>query len=125
MGEEARKKTSLTKLRQYRSNPKLARSENPTIQKICWAAGVYEGDGTVGGGVVSVFQKDRWILDKLQTLFGGSVSISKDGRYPTRTYHMWKIAGARARGFLMTIYELLSPRRQAQALPVFTASGGK
>jgi len=75
---------------------------------------------------VSVFQKDRWILDKLQTFFGGSVKIAPvDKRYPEKVYHLWRIAGARARGFLMTIYELLSPRRQAQALPVFTVSGGK
>ena len=126
MGEETRSKISLAKMRQHRSNPKLTRTKNPTIQEICWAAGIYEGDGTVGGSTVSVFQKDRWILDKLQTLFGGSVRIAPvDKRYPKNIYHMWRIAGARARGFLMTIYELLSPRRQAQALPVFTASGGK
>ena len=89
-------------------------TEKPTIQDIAWAAGIYEGEGhSVKNGknstTVVITQKDRWLLDRLQKLFGGSV-FNRYGRI-----HKWQINGARARGFLMTIYKFLSPRRQFQA----------
>ena len=47
-------------------------------------------------------------------MFGGSVNpgheVNKD--------FVWRIHGARARGFLQTIYGLLSPRRKEQILMV-------
>jgi hypothetical protein len=68
-------------------------TKHPTLNNIYWAAGIYEGEGTcqstrncVG---VHITQKDPWILHELQSL--------------------------RARGFLYTIFPLLSPRRKEQA----------
>ena len=106
-----------------KSDPRLARSRNPTPQELCWAAGIYEGEGTFGYRNVAVVQKEPWLPFKLQTLFGGSVKTFTDKRYPDRPYYLWRISGARARGFLMSIYELLSPHKQAQARPEFTVLG--
>ena len=94
--------------------PRLAPTECPTIRDIIWAAGFYEGEGTCGhnGGhscQVGITQKDAWTLRRMQALFGGGV-----GEQGRRGCFQWHISGARARGFLMTIYGLLSPRRQAQ-----------
>ena len=87
---------------------------------IAWAAGVFEGEGNVRAAVnkrsnrgpsypsVVVDQKDRWILDKLQRLFGGHV-MAYEGFYGT--YHRWSIHGPLALGFMFTIYTFLSPRR--------------
>lgn len=84
---------------------------HPNIKDIYWATGIYEGEGTCSKGNRSVqlfiCQKDIWILNKLKTLFGGNIGKSNH-------CHQWHIHGARARGFLMTIYCLLSPRRQEQ-----------
>ena len=64
------------------------------------------------GEQARVVQKDLWVLERFQLLFGGSIGTchSKDGR----TWSYWHVSGARARGFLMSIYGLLSPRRQEQ-----------
>ena len=95
-----------------------------TAKDIAWAAGVYEGEGTCARPtkaartqLVSVTQKDRWLCDKLKELFGGWVykyTYPATGNRPARTYHYWKLTGPAARGFLMTIYLFLSPRRKQQ-----------
>lgn len=85
---------------------------------IAWAAGIYEGEGSVafygrkepGRSRIIVVQKDPWILYRLQSLFGGSV----DGPYKSRNVQMWRITGPRAAGFAMTIFSFLSPRRRQQ-----------
>jgi len=92
--------------------PRLAPSQKPTVQDIYWAAGIYEGEGTCNNPKnsekVAVSQKDTWLLYRLQELFGGAI-------YPDhKPCSVWNLSGARARGFLQTIYMLLSPRRQEQ-----------
>lgn len=86
---------------------------------IAWAAGIFEGEGSIvrtKNGPNSTIeriivpQKDTWILHKLHSLFGGSV----DGPYPSRPISMWRLNGARARGFAQTVFSFLSPRRRAQ-----------
>lgn len=111
--------------------PGHERSFSPTLLSIAWAAGIYEGEGTAlrakggrGSEHVAVTQKDPWILYRLADLFGGNIHaqpsrgpVSILGK-PPKEYglqHTWYIGGARARGFLMTIYYFLSPRRRLQA----------
>lgn len=92
---------------------------HPRTLDTTWAAGVFEGEGYAGrAGTkfkterVSVTQKDRWLVEKLRALFGGSICDASDGM------HHWIVGGARARGFLMTIYVFLSPWRKAQVRKV-------
>lgn len=97
--------------------------KKPTVKDIYWAAGVWEGEGsvqskgrsnTVG---VTVSQKDRELCDKMAELFGGNV-----GKYHNKDnvhrkggdYFVWTVSGARGAGFLMTIYPLLTQRRKVQ-----------
>lgn len=94
----------------------LEPSEPVTTQDIVWAAGIFEGEGScsrIGGGAqsehASVEQKDSWVTERLRSYFGGSEKPRRD-----RSMHMWYIDGARARGFLQSIYGLMSPRRQEQ-----------
>lgn len=83
-----------------------------SAQDIAWAAGVYEGEGSVQIPSkrqrtvnVQVTQKDPWLCYRLQELFGGRVREN-------RNYKVWVISGPKARGFLMTIFLFLSPRRK-------------
>ena len=105
--------------------PGLDPTERPTVRDIEWVAGVYEGEGSCGhargssGGTthatVGQTDKTEWLVRRLQALFGGSVYRSSRKRgNPNFDARSWHIHGARARGFLMTIYFRLSPRRQAQ-----------
>lgn len=87
--------------------------ETPTSEDIAWAAGIYEGEGYcqpphLG---ISITQKDRWMLERLRSLFGGSIGEKSNGKNDT-TYYRWRLSGSRAHGFAMTIYSYLSPRRK-------------
>lgn len=103
------------------SNPRFHSIEHPTTQAIAWAAGIYEGEGSCalrkrknpGAPQVSVAQKDPWLIDRLQSLFGGAVAHYDSKKHNAR-YYYWRASGFRARGFLLTIYKFLSPRRQQQ-----------
>ena len=85
-------------------------TESVGTADLAWAAGVYEGEGSCAYGAGSeaarIGQKDTWLLYRLKALFGGSVHLSETS--------VWQIYGAKARGFLQSIYGLLSPRRQKQ-----------
>jgi len=85
---------------------------------IIWAAGIFEGDGysqhsarTEKAGVTQV---DAWLPTRLRSLFGGSVRQRKQQKPRWKPPYEWTVTGARARGFLQSIYGLLSPRRQEQ-----------
>ena len=97
--------------------PGLAPTKHPTNYDIAWAAGIYEGEGSCrtsrGGVQIHIGQKDEWLCPKLKTLFGGTVAIVQMNGQP---FYNWSLSGARARGFLMTIYMFLSPRRQEQVV---------
>lgn len=95
---------------------------SPAMKDIYWAAGIYEGEGSAyrngsNGITVSVSQKDLWLLHRMKELFGGALYLATHKKANTSE---WVIHGSRARGFAMTIYSLLSPRRQEQ----LRAAGG-
>jgi hypothetical protein len=102
-----------------RSDPRLAPTEHPNSLDIAWAAGIFEGEGSCClqryGFFIALFQKERWLLDRLRALFGGSVN---DGYQGAGSFNAgepiahWQLSGARARGFVMTIYKFLSPHRK-------------
>lgn len=118
------------------TNPRLAPTLHPTIVDIAWAAGVYEGEGAVllrsgkiqygdSRPIVSVCQKDEWLPQRLQSLFGGGITHyrHKRGNGAGNYYFYWRLAGVRGVGFLMTIYGLLSPRRQGQIREALSLTG--
>ena len=99
--------------------PSLAPTERPSNYDIAWAAGIYEGEGNCKWTSclnICVGQNDLWLLERLRTLFGGSVSskVNKSGCW------FWRLTGARARGFAYTIFSFLSPKRRSQLKQVFT-----
>ncbi len=96
-----------------RENLRPTAGRPPSLAEIAWASGLYEGEGSVTGvGQAFITQKEPWVLLRVRDLFGGTVG----GPYvwTTRRFYRWHAAGARGRGFLMTVYPFLSPRRQRQ-----------
>ena len=88
--------------------------QSPCLLDIAWAAGVYEGEGHARFGEtlqVVIVQKDRWLLERFITLFGGAIY----GPHGHSGCFNWYISGVRARGFLLTVFTFLSPRRRLQA----------
>lgn len=95
--------------------PSQNRIYMPVPIEIAWSAGIYEGEGSVHKRTktskrisATVTQKDRWILEILIELWGGSIYIQKNG------VSNWFIYGDKAEPFLYVIYPYLSPRRKEQ-----------
>lgn len=101
-----------------------AKNDKPiTPVEIAWAAGIWEGEGSCWPNArtrlrgaatthANVTQRDpeRWVLERLRFYFGGSIGL-EDTTDPESCFR-WAVTGARARGFLMTIYVFLSPWRR-------------
>lgn len=92
----------------------------PTTRDLYWAAGFLEGEGyfghTGGSEVVRAPQVNPEPVERLLKLFGGRVTLNKR-KTPAGNdtqYWVWQVSGARARGVMMTLYSLLSNKRQAQ-----------
>lgn len=94
-------------------------ARKPTLEEIYWIAGLFEGEGSLCRGQVSIPQKEREILDHVRRLLGGGVGgpyVKTDRRTGKHTSHfVWYATGPRARSIARTLYHLLSTRRQAQA----------
>jgi hypothetical protein len=91
---------------------------SPSLQDIAWAAGFLEGEGSfVRRGVstvVSAGQLTEEPLRRLLALFGGSVSPYTMKRPRPKQFWTWRASGARGRGVAMTVYSMMSARRQEQ-----------
>lgn len=88
-----------------------------------WAAGFLEGEGSFvfhgTSPAVNCAQVQLQPLKKLHEMFGGSIitrHLGKDKGWKEQNY--WYRYGAAAIGIMMTLYPLLSKRRQEQILPV-------
>ena len=112
-----------------RKTPKATKT--PTRLDLAWAAGFLDGEGcfhTNGGNrklspfwnnvAVSCAQRyPEGLLDRLQAMFGGSIRQydtqwnNASGHQTSIIFH-WRTSGSRARGIMLTLYPLLSPRRQ-------------
>lgn len=114
-------------------SPEDERAGPITTIEIAWAAGVFEGEGSCQPSakgkrhriLASVTQKDRWMLERLQAMFGGTFGTARS-RLHGKDYvtPRWYVTGPRARGFLMTIYVFLSPRRRAQVRAALERTSG-
>jgi len=91
---------------------------SPTIKDIYWAAGYLEGEACffwhkrTHSQQITVASTDEGPIARLQELFGGSI-VYKVKKTPNHKpqWH-WNAHGQRARGIMMTLYPLLSIRRQ-------------
>lgn len=88
-----------------------------------WTVGFLEGEGSfsLSGGTpakhprVQATQVQLWPLEKLQALFGGWISPKKPQGFGWQPVNSWALTqGPQAVGLMMTLYPLMSPRRQEQ-----------
>lgn len=94
---------------------------SPGIRQIEWAAGFLEGEGSFrSSGTrrgctehVNVAQQQREPLGRMQRYFGGKIAHYTP-KTRSRPYYTWNISGERARGVILTVFALMSPRRQGQ-----------
>lgn len=82
-------------------------------------AGFMEGDGSFLFGknrylVVTAAQVQRWPLERLQRLCGGSISERRSKNPKWSLIYIWTLTGPVAAGLMMTLYSLMSEHRKGQ-----------
>lgn len=101
----------------------LPATATPSLRDLSWVAGFVEGEGSFdkSGGTsrVSVSQVNREPIDRLLSLFGGAAKLyapRKTAIHRSQPNHTWcwYASGSRARGIMMTLYVLMSAKRQGQ-----------
>ena len=85
---------------------------------IYWIVGFLEGEGTFRAGrggtlIARAVQVQKEPLDRLQSLLGGRLRLNIPTT-PRSLYWEWTLDGCHAAGLLMTLYCLMSPKRQRQ-----------
>jgi hypothetical protein len=103
---------------------KFGMKRTPTPQEVSYAAGVFDGEGSVGINfrplgpaywlVVSVANTERRLVDWLKTTFGGCVRVSSRKR-PNRPCFQWTLTTRQAGDFLALVLPFLLVKRE-QAL---------
>jgi hypothetical protein len=100
-----------------------------------WAAGFLEGEGSfcstssVDKGRryyherVICTQVDSEPVDRLARLFGGRVALSP-ARGNSKESFIWQVGGAKARGIMMTLFVLMTERRQQQIIKTLSVPKG-
>lgn len=86
---------------------------------IGWIAGFIEGEGTFGCRgktvFVSVSQVQKEPIDRLHAMLGGKVyRIEQMDGSRRMAFYKWFVHNEQARGLIMTLFALMSPRRKAQ-----------
>lgn len=89
---------------------------HPTTRDLEWAAGFLEGEGSFrqdgNSTIVRASQVHKPPVIRLLKMFGGRLVQYKYGKAQP-AWH-WCTSGKRARGIAMTLYPLMSPKRQQQ-----------
>jgi hypothetical protein len=90
-----------------------------TSRDLEWVAGFIEGEGNFSFAQkcirIAVCQVQKWPLDKMQTILGGHVWFMQPRkRGKEQDIYKWSLAGSNAAGLCMTLYPLMSPKRQGQ-----------
>ncbi len=101
-----------------------------SVIDIAWAAGFLEGEGSFGCyGIrtrktpnirVAASQVQAEPLERLKHLFGGSIHHLRAHKEGQSDYFQWAISSSRAMGVMMTLFRLMSPRRQTQIRAALT-----
>ncbi len=90
------------------------------LKELYWAAGFLEGEGyfclrgkTKSAVTISASQVQRHPLDRLEAAWAGIVRGPYQNKNPRSTpYYRWDLGGTNAVALMMTLYTLLSPKRQ-------------
>ena len=95
-----------------------------TTNELYWAAGFIEGEGCFlyppgGTQIVEVRQVQKEPLERLAHIFNTHGSVIS-GKRDSRIWR-WTISGCKARGIMMTLYLLMSPKRQNKIREILQA----
>jgi hypothetical protein len=86
---------------------------------LAWAAGFIEGEGSFSSAgrqsaCVTAAQVQKEPIERLQALFGGRVVHRHTSGHSSKPIWVWSLTARRSIEVMMTLYVLMSPRRQGQ-----------
>ncbi len=93
-----------------------------SVNDIHWIAGFLEGEGSFYKGepgrrgrniTIICGQVQKWPLEKLNLIIPGKMRLEKR-KLPNNSMWRWYTNVANSAGLMMTIYSLMSPKRQEQ-----------
>ncbi len=94
------------------------------LKHIGWIAGFLEGEGsfTKAGGTicVSASQVDKQPVQDLHDMLGGGIGTFSRKEVKGNIYYRWQVYGPRAAGVMMTLYPMLTRRRQLKIKELLT-----
>lgn len=109
----------------------ISNSKPISTLHLSWAAGFLEGEGSFLGGkgktsVVCAAQVQREPLERLHALFGGRI-VLKNGNPSMKRNPIWywSVYANRSIQIMMTLFVLMSPRRQKQIEGVLRGWGDR
>lgn len=124
-----------TKGWERQSMPKAV--SRPSTIELGWIAGFLDGEGSFSTAgtknypceTVGASQVERDPLERLQRALGGTIREKKNsangfGGRGCGMIREWKVYGSRARGVMLTVYPLMSERRQGQIRAALTRKAG-
>jgi hypothetical protein len=92
-----------------------------SMYELYWAAGFLEGEGCftfTGPGrktpQLTASQVERHPLDRLDRLFGGRIYVQRNSKVEGNIFNHWYLGVSMSVQAMMTLYPLMSPKRQAQ-----------
>ena len=90
-----------------------------TISQLHWLAGFLEAEGSFHFSKashlnVSAAQVQRWPLEKVREMVGGEIYLYASKNKKHSDCHRWTAVGSRAAGICMTLFPLMTKKRQAQ-----------
>lgn len=103
------------RVKKVAEHPESVADHLVTVVDLAWAAGFIEGEGSYStSGVrgypsVQATQVQAEPLERLRSMLGGRVFHGK-----TRNIWTWRVNGTRARGVMLTLWPMMSPRRRLQ-----------
>lgn len=106
----------LTQFANERSTVTTA-ARTPTTRELEWIAGFMEGEGNFrchNTPQARASQVNPEPINRLVALLGGTVSYHTQRQKQHHPFFTWQTSGARARGIMMTLYPLMSAKRQEQ-----------
>lgn len=88
-----------------------------STKDIAWLAGLLEGEGCFRFDpkahlVIQLAMTDRDVVDRAAALLGGSVCEKKPREAHHKMQYMVRVFGARAAGWMMTLWPFLGQRRR-------------
>jgi hypothetical protein len=91
----------------------------PSTADLYWAAGFLEGEGSFSRTTrnkmsVCADQVSKEPIERLQRMLGGAIHTRKKRNTNWNICHQWYTNSDRARGIMLTLYSLMSPRRREQ-----------